>query len=417
MPTRDEEPADVPPSRPQGELPPGLSRVQGWSNVTTSRHKPCRERSVIPDPELIELHSSGEEDDPQTGGSPTTRCEEGQGSRARHPHHQRMDKIFQEAGRPELLQAYWRAYTPGETGEVSQVQGTSPRSESRPPLRKPHTVPEVLKGTVHNKPMDESVMVSTTEEPIEPEISSPLRKPRTIPLVLKGTIYDKPVEEPMMVSTGQEQLEPESRAVSPSQETVVVSTSTTPDTITTPQGLVLSNIESATMPIITITGDHVPIPPSEPEGSLVREMAAMTTGTPTRQDSLAPGEESNTQEEQDPTEVIDIDGDSDEEDPEVNLNQRAALERSARDRGIRNRRSYGRRRLYQAVVQLHRLSERSIRSWTRNRGRAIADSEVESPIGPTQVQRVHRPVRHPNEVATPGKRHVPSSKKGSSPNK
>ncbi len=276
---------------------------------------------------------------------------------------------------------------------MSQVQGASPRSESR----------------------------------------LSLRKPCTVPLVLKGTIHDKPVEEPMMVSTGQEQLESESRAVSPSQETVVVSTSTMPDMTTMPQGLVLSDIESATTPIITIRGDHALISPSELEGSLVREMASTrsmtattsmtsttattstTAGTPTQQDSPVPGEEGDTQGEQDPVEVIDVD--SDEEDPEVNLNPRAALERSARERGIRNRRSYGRRRLYQAVVQLHRLSERSIRSWTRNRGRAIADPEVESPIGPTQVQRVRHPIRHPNEVDPPGLRHVPSSKKGSSPNK
>ncbi len=199
-----------------------------------------------------------------------------------------------------------------------------------------------------------------------------------------------------------------------------MSTSTTPDTITTPQGLVLSDIESATMPIITIRGDHALISPSEPEGSLVKEMAATTAttaGTPTRQDSSAPSEEGNTQGEQDPVKVIDVNVDSDEEDPEVNLNLRAALERLARERGIRNRRSYGRRQLYQAVVQLHRLSERSIRSWTRNRGRAIADPEVESPIGPTQVQRVRHPIRHPNKVAPPGLRCVPSSKKGSSPNK
>ena len=64
-------------------------------------------------------------------------------------------------------------------------------------------------------------------------------------------------------------------------------------------------------------------------------------------------------------------------------------------------------------MQLHRLSARSIRNWTRRRDDAVADPLVTSPIGPAQVQRVHRPIRHPMEVAQPGLRHAPSSTKGS----
>ncbi len=47
---------------------------------------------------------------------------------------------------------------------MSQIEGASPSVESRPPMRKPHTIPEVLKGTDHDKPAEELVMVSTGEE-------------------------------------------------------------------------------------------------------------------------------------------------------------------------------------------------------------------------------------------------------------
>ncbi len=68
-------------------------------------------------------------------------------------------------------------------------------------------------------------------------------------------------------------------------------------------------------------------------------------------------------------------------------------------------------------MQLHRLSDRSIRNWTRRRGYAAADPSTEASIGPAQVQRVHCPIRHPFEVAPLGLRHAPSFMKGSSPDK
>ena len=191
-----------------------------------------------------------------------------------------------------------------------------------------------------------------------------------------------------------------------------------PDTTITPQGLVLSDIETATTPTLTIRGDHVLISPSEPEGSLVKEMASSAAGQPSRQDSSTMGEEGAPQAEQDPIEIIDVEGELDgSRHSEIILNPRAAVERSARERGIWSRRSFRRRRLYQAVVQLHRLSARSIRNWTRRRDDAAADPLVTSPIGPAQVQRVRRPIRHPSEAAQPGLRRAPSSMKGSSPDK
>ncbi len=123
---------------------------------------------------------------------------------------------------------------------MSQIEGASPSAKSRPPVHKPHTVPEVLRGTVHDKPAEELVMVSASEE----------------------------------------QVQTESRAVSPSQETVVVSTPSMLDATITPQGLVLSDLETATMPTLTIRGDHVLVSPSVPEGSLVREMASSAAGHP-----------------------------------------------------------------------------------------------------------------------------------------
>ncbi len=176
-----------------------------------------------------------------------------------------------------------------------------------------------------------------------------------------------------------------------------------------PQGLVLSDLETATTPTLTIRGDHVHISPSEPEGSLVKEMASTVAGPPSRQHSPIPGEEGALQEEQDLV-IVDVEG---LDQSEVTLNPRAAVERAARERGIRSRRSFRRRRLYQAVVQLHRLSERSIRSWTRRRDDTETDPSVTSPIGPEQVQRVRRPIRHPTEAVSPRLRHVPSSAKGS----
>ncbi len=217
-----------------------------------------------------------------------------------------------------------------------------------------------------------------------------------------------------MVSMSEEQDQTESQAVSPSQETVVASTPSTLDTTIMPQGLVLSDLETATTPTLTIRGDHVLIPPSKPEGSLMKEMASMAAGPSSRQHSPVVGEEGSTQGDPDQAEMIDVEGELDgSHHSEITLNPRAALERAARERGIRTRRSFRRRRLYQAVVQLHRLSERSIRNWTRRRDDAEADPSVTSPIGPDQVQRVRWPIRHPTQAAPPGLRRVPSCMKGS----
>ncbi len=260
---------------------------------------------------------------------------------------------------------------------MSQIEGaSSPRAQSRPSVCKPRTVPKVLRGTVHDKPAEELVMVSTSEE--------------------------------------QEQTKSRAAVASPSQETVVVSTPSTLDATITPQGLVLSDLDTATTPTLTIRGDHVHISPSEPEGSLVREMASTAAGSSSRQHSPVVGKEGSPQGDPDQTVMVDVEGELDgSRHSEVTLNPRAALERAARERGIRTRRSFRRRRVYQAVVQLHRLSERSIRSWTRRRGDAEADPSVTSPIGPDQVQRVHRPIRHPTQVAPPGLRRVPSCMRGS----
>ncbi len=119
-------------------------------------------------------------------------------------------------------------------------------------------------------------------------------------------------------------------------------------------------------------------------------------------------------EEEGSPEVIEVDRQSERsQHSEISLNPRAALERSARQRGIQNRRSYQRRHLYQVVLWLHRLSDKEIRRWTRDRGHAVADLESASPVGPIQVQRVCRPVRHPTEMASPRARHGPSVRKGS----
>ncbi len=84
-----------------------------------------------------------------------------------------------------------------------------------------------------------------------------------------------------------------------------------PDTTITPQGLVLSDIETATTPTLTIRGDHVLISPSEPEGSLVKEMASSAAGHSSQRDSPTLGEEGAPQGEQDSIEIIDVDGESD----------------------------------------------------------------------------------------------------------
>ncbi len=248
--------------------------------------------------------------------------------------------------------------------------------------------------------------------------------------MLKCTVHDKQLVEPELVSTG-EQVEAKSRAVSSSTETVVVCTSTLPDTPKMPQGLVLCEADMPTMPTLTIGGPHIRIPSPEPEGSLVKELALSTGGTSSQPDSpifgkkvtssVKEGQPGVPVEEESPIEVIDVESESVEScesegsrHSEITLNPRAAVERSAREQGIRNRRSFRRRRLYQAVLHLHRLSDQEIRRWTRDRGCAAADPESESPIGPIQVQRVRRPVRHPTETASPRARCVPSFRKGSS---
>ncbi len=165
---------------------------------------------------------------------------------------------------------------------------------------------------------------------------------------------------------------------------------TMPDTCKTPQGLVLCVPDTATMPTLTIGGPHVLIPSPELEGSLVKEMASSIGGISSQHDSSILGKkvtspEAEVQpgasmEEEGSPEVIEVDRQSEgSQHSEISLNPRAALERSARQRGIQNRRSY-RRRLYQAVLQLHRLSDREIRRWTRNRGRVSSMSGTYSPV-------------------------------------
>ena len=241
--------------------------------------------------------------------------------------------------------------------------------------------------------------------------------------MLKGTDHDKQSVEPVSVSMV-EQVEAESQAVSLSMETVVPSPPTMPDMCKRPQGLVLCAPDTATTPTLTIRGPHVLIPSPEPEGSLVKEMASLMGRISSRHDSFNLGKkvtplEAEAQpgalmEEEGSPEVIEVDRQSEgSQHSEISLNPRAALERSAQQRGIQNRRSYQMRRLYQAVLQLHRLSDREIRRWTRDRGRAVADPESASPVGPIQVQRVRRPVRHPTETASPRARCGPSVRKGS----
>ena len=151
-----------------------------------------------------------------------------------------------------------------------------------------------------------------------------------IPEVLKGTDHDRLAQELVMVSTSEGQEQAESRAVSPSQETVVVSTPSTLDAAIMPEGLVLSDLETATMPTLTIRGDHVHISPSELEDSLVKEMAAMAAEPPSRQRSPISGEEGVLQGEPEPVEIIDVEGELDgSHHSEITLNPRAALERAA----------------------------------------------------------------------------------------
>ncbi len=336
--------------------------------------KITKESATLKEPvEAIVILSSEEENGSDKGGSSTSSHAGGQGVWAQHFHEQRLNQIFAEEGRTELLQAIGHSSMQEETGDSPQIEGASPSIRSRVSLRKPHTTPKVLKNTVHNRRL----------------------------------------AEPELVSTG-EQVEPESHAVSSSTETIIVSTSTPPAMPTTPQGLVLCEVDTPTMPTLTIRGPHIHIPSPEPEGLLVKELASSTGGTSSQHDSLVFGKKATSTEEESRVEVIEVDSESEGSwHSEITLNPRAAVERSARERGIRNRRSFRRRRLYQAVLNLHRLSDREIRRWTRDRGRAAADQESASPIGPIQVQRVRRPVRHPTETASPRARCVPSVRKGS----
>lgn len=194
-----------------------------------------------------------------------------------------------------------------------------------------------------------------------------------------------------------------------------------------PQGLVQDDIVQPGMPTLTIQGPHVPVFSPEPEGSLVRELASSMGGTSSQQSSPVLGMRATQQEEE---AGLDVPAgqtgqfDDNEEDrqsegsqrSEIILNPMAAVERSARERGVRNRRSFRRRRVYQAVMQLHRLSNTAIRRWTRSRGCAVADPKSAVASGPMQVQRVRRLIRHPLETAPPGARRVRSLKKGSHPN-
>ncbi len=167
--THEEEPTAVFLPRQQGELPQGLSRVEGRCNVATSKCKPRKESSTIQDPEIIELHSLDEGGGSERGGSSTSSRTGGQGTRVQYHHQQRVDQIFEEEGRMELLQAFRHTPPSGDTGDMSQIEGASPSVKSRPPMRKPRTVPEVLRGTVHDKLAEELMMVSASEEQVEAE--------------------------------------------------------------------------------------------------------------------------------------------------------------------------------------------------------------------------------------------------------
>ncbi len=72
--------------------------------------------------------------------------------------------------------------------------------------------------------------------------------------------------------------------------------------------------------------------------------------------------------------------------------------------------------MYHSLLQLHRLSRREITRWTRNRVSAAADPQVEALIGPVQMQRVRRPVRHPGQTARSQVRYVPPREEGSGTN-
>ncbi len=117
-----------------------------------------------------------------------------------------------------------------------------------------------------------------------------------------------------------EQVEAESQAVSSSMETVVVSTSMPPDMPRMPQGLVLCEADMPTTPTLTIGGPHIHIPSPELEGSLVKELASSTGGTPSQPDSPVFGKKVTSSEkegqpgvpveEESPIEVIDVDSES-----------------------------------------------------------------------------------------------------------
>ncbi len=96
--THEKEPPTPISSRSQGEVPQGSTRVEGRSNVATSKRKPTR-RSVIPQKsiETIKLHSD-EEDNQEAGGSSATDSEGDHGVQARRVHQRRVEQIFEEEG-------------------------------------------------------------------------------------------------------------------------------------------------------------------------------------------------------------------------------------------------------------------------------------------------------------------------------
>ncbi len=98
LPTLGQEPSAASPPQQQGELPQGLSRVEGRHNVATSKRKPRKESSVAKEPEVIELHSSDKGNGAEQGGPSTPSHAGGQGARARYFHQQRIDQIFEEEG-------------------------------------------------------------------------------------------------------------------------------------------------------------------------------------------------------------------------------------------------------------------------------------------------------------------------------
>ncbi len=124
------------------------------------------------------------------------------------------------------------------------------------------------------------------------------RKPSTIPEVLKGTVHDKGPADVLMVSTS-EQVESGTSPIPTSQEPMVVTTTVTPP--------IPIGTETPEAPTLTISGSHVRIPTPEPEGSLLRELVALVEGATGQVESSVTGERVTTHQEEDLVEVIEVD--------------------------------------------------------------------------------------------------------------